>query len=191
MQIEDVSLRSFESDDAAAVHRWFNDPRAIRSLMEQRDSFSVLEAERWTANAMDESGEDRKFAVLARGNDGPVGFTALYGLFRQTAPELGILIGDRSAVAGVGRLAEALTIAKAFAEFGAHRVYGRIPSRNRAAKWVVESLGWQREVVMRGHLLGEGARPDDCEIWGVLPADFHAATIDLFGPQTTTPAKAP
>ena len=67
---------------------------------------------------MDQSGEDRKFAVLVTGHQEPVGFTALYGLFRQTAPEFGILIGDR--VAGTGRPAEALTISKAFKDFGAH-----------------------------------------------------------------------
>jgi RimJ/RimL family protein N-acetyltransferase len=161
------------------VHRWFNDPRVTRTLMEQRDSFSIADAERWALRAADESGEDRKFAVLVPGNDNPVGFTALYGLFRQTAPELGILIGDRGAGAGVGRLAEALTIAMAFERFGAHRVYGRIPARNRAAKWVVESLGWRREVIMRRHLVRDGLPADDCEIWGVLPGDFRRATVDL------------
>lgn len=175
----EVSLRPFEAGDASAVHRWFNNPRATRTLMEERDSFSLDGAKAWTRRAMDRSGEDRKFAVLVTGHQEPVGFTALYGLFRQTAPELGILIGDR--VAGIGRPAEALTISKAFEDFGAHRVYGRIPARNRAAKWVVEGLGWQREAIMRGHLLRDGLPPDDCEIWGVLPEDFRAATADLFG----------
>ena len=86
---------------------------------------------------MDDSGEDRKYAIVVEGYDEPVGFTALYGLFRQTAPELGALIGDDVRGKGVGRRAEALTIAKAFDEFGAHRVYGRIPARNEVAKKTV------------------------------------------------------
>ena len=86
---------------------------------------------------MDGSGEDRKYAIVVEGYDEPVGFTALYGLFRQTAPELGALIGDDVRGKGVGRRAEALTIAKAFDEFGAHRVYGRIPARNEIAKKTV------------------------------------------------------
>jgi ribosomal-protein-alanine N-acetyltransferase len=176
----EVSLRPFEARDVAALHRWFNNPRATETLMERRDSFSLAEARAWTSRAMDRSGEDRKFAILVQERDEPVGFTALYGLFRQTAPELGVLVGDRSAVRGVGRLAEALTISKAFDEFGAHRVYGRIPARNRAAKWAVESLGWQREAIMRGHLLRDGLPADDCEIWGVLPDDFRAAIADEF-----------
>lgn len=167
-----VRLRSFQAGDSSAVHRWFNDSRATQTLMERRDSFSPLAAREWVGRAMDQSGEDRKFAVCVHDREQPVGFTALYGLFRETPPELGILIGDRSAVAGVGRAAEGLTIAKAFEEFGAHKVYGRIPARNRAAKWIVESLGWEREAIMRRHLLRDGEEPDDCEIWGVLPEAF-------------------
>jgi RimJ/RimL family protein N-acetyltransferase len=173
-----VWLRDFEAADAAAVHRWFNNPIATATLMEQRASFSEEDARGWVERAIDGSGEDRKFAIMVEGHDEPVGFTALYGLFRQTAPELGALIGDDVRGRGVGRRAEALTIAKAFDEFGAHRVYGRIPADNEAAKRVVTSLGWRHEGTMRSHLRGEaGAR--DCEIWGVLPDEFRAAAADL------------
>lgn len=175
----EVSLRPFEPGDAAAVHRWFNNPEATASLMEQRDGFSPEEAEAWVARAMDDSGEDRKYAIAVEGFAEPVGFTALYGLFRQTAPELGALIGDDVRGMGVGRRAEALTLAKAFDELGAHRVYGRIPARNEVAKKTVAGLGWKHEGTMRGHLRREGLPADDCEVWGVLPDEFRAAAADL------------
>ena len=173
-----VTLRRFEPGDAGAVRRWFNSPEATKTLMEQREGFSLEEAEAWVGRAMDDSGEDRKYAIAVEGYTEPVGFTALYGLFRQTAPELGALIGDDVRGKGVGRRAEALTIAKAFDEFGAHRVYGRIPARNEVAKKTVAGLGWKHEGTMRGHL----KRPDgtdDCEVWGVLPEEFRAAAADL------------
>lgn len=176
----EVSLRPFEAGDVAAVHRWFNNPEATRTLMEQRDGFSEEDARGWVERAMDDSGEDRKYAIVVEGHDEPVGFTALYGLFRQTAPELGALIGDDVRGKGVGRRAEALTIARAFDEHGAHRVYGRIPAHNEAAKRVVASLGWRHEGTMRSHLRG----PDglaDCEVWGVLPDEFRTAAADLLG----------
>jgi RimJ/RimL family protein N-acetyltransferase len=146
--------------------------------MEQRDSFSEPRPRpgwggRWTTP------EDRKYAIVVEGYDEPVGFTALYGLFRQTAPELGALIGDDVRGKGVGRRAEALTIAKAFDEFGAHRVYGRIPARNEIAKKTVAGLGWKHEGTMRAHLRRRGAPADDCEVWGVLPDEFRAAAADL------------
>ncbi len=174
-----VSLRPFRPDDALAVHRWFNNPAATASLMEQRASFSLEEAQAWVERAMDDSGEDRKYAIEVEGREEPVGFTALYGLFRQTAPELGALIGDEVRGAGVGRRAEALTLAKAFDEFGAHRVYGRIPARNEIAKKTVAGLGWKHEGTMRAHLHREGAPAEDCEVWGVLPDEFRAAAADL------------
>lgn len=167
----DVTLRRFELADADAVHRWFNNPEATKSLMEQRESFSREDAEAWVARAIDGPDEDRKYAIVVEGHDEPVGFTALYGLFRQTAPELGALIGDEVRGRGVGRRAEALTIAKAFDEFGAHRVYGRIPARNEVAKRTVAGLGWKHEGTMRAHL----RRPDgvdDCEVWGLLREEF-------------------
>ena len=173
-----VSLRGFQPTDAAAVHRWFNNREATSTLMEQRSEFSEQDARRWVERAMDTSGEDRKYAIVVEGHEEPVGFTALYGLFRQTAPELGALIGDDVRGKGVGRRAEALTIRKAFEEFGAHRVYGRIPAYNEAAKRVVTSLGWRHEGTMRSHLSRDGELAD-CEIWGVLPDEFRAAAADL------------
>ena len=175
----EVSLRRFQPGDAPAVHRWFNNPAATASLMEQRDSFSLEQAEAWTERASDDSGEDRKFAIVVEGYEEPVGFTALYGLFRQTAPELGALIGDDVRGKGVGRRAEALTISKAFDEYDAHRVYGRIPARNEGAKRAVASLGWVHEGTMRAHLARRDGEPDDCEVWGVLPNEFRAAAADL------------
>jgi [ribosomal protein S5]-alanine N-acetyltransferase len=173
-----VSLREFEPGDAAAVHRWFNNREATSTLMEQRESFSEEQARAWVARTITSDGEDRKYAIVVEGQPEPVGFTALYGLGRQTAPELGALIGDDVRGKGVGRRAEALTIARAFDEFGAHRVYGRIPAHNEAAKRVVSSLGWRHEGTMRSHLRRDGQLAD-CEIWGVLPDEFRAAAADL------------
>lgn len=169
-----VSLRDFRPEDAAAVHRWFNNPRAVASLMEIRESFSEEDARAWVERAMDTSGEDRKYAICVEGRDEPVGFTALYGLHRQTAPELGAMIGDEVRGIGLGRWAERLTVTKAFEELGAHRVYGRIPAVNEAAKRVVTAQGWKHEGTMRDHIKRDGELID-CEIWGVLPDEFFAA----------------
>ncbi len=173
-QTPSCSIRDFRIDDAAAVHRWFNNREATKTLMEQRVSFSLESAEGWTANAAEQSGEDRKYAIEVPGIEQPIGFTALYGLFRQTAPELGALIGDEARGRGIGRWAERLTVTRAFEEFGAHRVYGRIPAFNAAAKKVVAAQGWQYEGNMPGHIQRDG-KLLDCEIWGVSPDQFFEA----------------
>ncbi len=168
----EVSLREFRSADAVAVHRWFNNAEATATLMETRDSFTVEVAQAWVERAMRSSGEDRKWAIEIAGHAEPIGFTALYGLGRQTAPELGAMIGDQVRGKGIGREAERLTLEKAFSELGAHRVYGRIPAFNEPAKRVVAWLGWKKEGVMRGHIRRDGGLID-CEIWGVTAEEWR------------------
>ena len=169
-----VSLREFEPGDAAAVHRWFNSPAATANLLEHREDFSREDAKAWVERAMRTDGEDRKWAVIVEGIDEPVGYTALYGLGRQTAPELGAIMGDeRIRGMGVGREAERLTNKKAYEEFGAHKVYGRIPATNEAAKKAVIYNGWKREGVLRRHVR-HGDELIDVELWGGFPEDQPA-----------------
>lgn len=173
-----ISLREFEPGDAAAVHRWFNSPAATANLLEHRDSFSEEDAEAWVERAMRSEGEDRKWAVVVEGIDEPVGYTALYGLGRQTAPELGAIVGDeRVRGMGVGREAERLTNKKAYEEFGAHKVYGRIPATNAAAKKAVIYNGWEQEGVLRNHVR-HGDELIDVELWGGFPENQPPAPED-------------
>lgn len=167
-----MNLREFRPEDAAAVERWFNNERATASLMERRERFTDADAQTWVERAMRDEGEDRKYAIEVDGHAEPVGFTALYGLFRQTAPELGAMIGDEVRGRGVGREAERQTVAKAFDELGAHRVYGRIPAFNEAAKRAVIWLGWRHEGTMRGHIARDGELID-CEIWGITAEEWR------------------
>jgi ribosomal-protein-alanine N-acetyltransferase len=169
-----VSLRDFRPEDAEAVEGWFNDRRVTENMMEQRERMTREQAQGWVERAMRHQGADRKWAVLLDGREPPVGFTALYGLGGQLAPELGCVIADPAGWGkGVGREAERLTLEQAFGELGAHRVYGRIPAPNEAAKRVVTWLGWTKEGVMREHI----RRPDgslvDCEIWGITAAEWE------------------
>ena len=82
--------------------------------------------------------------------------------------------GDRRRRAGrregVGREAERLTNQKAYEEFGAHKVYGRIPATNEAAKKAVIYNGWKQEGVLRRHVR-HGDELIDVELWGGFPED--------------------
>jgi ribosomal-protein-alanine N-acetyltransferase len=167
-----VGLRDFRPADAHAVHRWFNTPQVIEGLVEQRESFGPEEARRWVERAAHEEGADRKWAVTVDERPEPAGFTALYGLGRQAAPELGILIGDPDLWGrGVGTEAQRLTIARAFDEHGAHRVVELILADNGAARRVVERLGFELEGTMRGHV-SRGGRLLDVAVYGLSPEAF-------------------
>jgi RimJ/RimL family protein N-acetyltransferase len=175
-----VSLRCFQPDDVEHVHRWFNNREATKTLVEQRKSFSKEEAREWIRRAIDDPEDDRKYAILVEGHEDPVGFTALYGLFsREQGPELGAMVGDNEfRHRGIGSRAEALTIFKAFEEFGVNRVYGEIPAFNVAAKKAVTKLGWRHEETLPEQRERDG-ESFDCEVWAVAPGDFYAAMGDL------------
>ncbi len=166
-----VELRDFRPEDAPAVHRWFNDPRVTADLVASRESFSEDEARGWVERAM-ETGSDRKWAILLNGGSDPVGFVALFGLERETGPELAVLIGDPAAWGkGVAREAERLACLHAFDEHRVHRIHAEIPATNSAAQKVVTHLGFQREGVMRKAILRGGEAVDN-EVWGLLPEEF-------------------
>jgi ribosomal-protein-alanine N-acetyltransferase len=166
-----IELRDFQADDAQAVHRWFNDPQVTADLVGSRDGFSEDDARGWVERATDTS-RDRKWAILLDGGAEPVGFVALFGLERETGPELAVLVGDPAAWGrGVAREAERQACVHAFNDHGAHRIHAEIPATNRAAQKVVTFLGFQREGVMR-KAIKRGDEIIDNEVWGLLPEEF-------------------
>jgi RimJ/RimL family protein N-acetyltransferase len=166
-----IELRDFRPQDAPAVHRWFNDSRVTADLVGSRDAFTLDDARGWVERAMDAS-RDRKWAIVLEGAAEPVGFVALFGLERDTGPELAVLVGDPQAWGrGVAREAERQACIEAFASHGAHRIHAEIPATNRAAQKVVTHLGFRREGVMRAAIRRDGETVDN-EIWGLLPEDF-------------------
>jgi RimJ/RimL family protein N-acetyltransferase len=166
-----IELREFRPEDAPAVHRWFNDPHVTADLVGRRESFTEEDARGWVERAMDQR-RDRKWAILLDGGTEPVGFVALFGLERETGPELAVLVGDPAAWGkGVAREAERQACLHAFRTHGAHRIHAEIPATNRAAQRVVTHLGFKREGVMR-RAIRRGDEAIDNEIWGLLPDEF-------------------
>jgi RimJ/RimL family protein N-acetyltransferase len=166
-----IELRDFRQEDHGAVHRWFNDARVTADLVGNRESFSEGDAQGWVERAMDTS-RDRKWAILMDGRDEPVGFVALFGLERETGPELAVLVGDPDAWGkGVAREAERQACVHAFEDHGAHRIHAEIPATNQAAQKVVTFLGFRREGVMR-KAIRRGDEIVDNEVWGLLPEEF-------------------
>jgi RimJ/RimL family protein N-acetyltransferase len=167
----EVKLRDFRPEDAEAAHRWFNDDRVTADLVGSREEFSLDDARGWVERAMD-TRRDRKWAITIDGSDEAVGFVALFGLERETGPELAVLVGDPGAWGkGVAREAERQACIQAFEAHDAHRIHAEIPATNVAAQKVVTFLGFRREGVMRG-AIKRGNEAIDNEIWGLLPEDF-------------------
>lgn len=171
----EITLRTFEPGDAFAVRAWFEDTQTTAMLLEQRDGLSDSAARDWVQRAALEEGEDRKWAIALDGLDRAAGFTALYGLGRQLAPEIGILIAPEARGEGVGRRALELTTDRAFGEFAAHRLYARILATNEASQALFSSLGFRCEGTMRGHVQRD-RELIDVELWGLLRSDWRGVT---------------
>jgi len=166
-----VELRDFRPEDAAAVRRWFNDERVTADLVARRESFTEEDARAWIERAMEKS-RDRKWAIVLDGGAEPVGFVALFGLARETGPELAVLVGDPAAWGqGVAGEAERQACVAAFRDYGAHRIHAEIPTTNVPAQHVVTRLGFKREGVMRRAIV-RGLERVDNEVWGLLPDEF-------------------
>ena len=166
-----IELRDFREEDADAVHRWFNDARVTADLVGRRESFTQEDAGGWVERAVDTS-RDRKWAIVLDGGAEPVGFVALFGLERDTGPELAVLVGDPEAWGrGVAREAERQACIHAFSDYGAHRIHAEIPATNQAAQKVVTHLGFKREGVMRRAIRRDDEAIDN-EVWGLLPDEF-------------------
>jgi RimJ/RimL family protein N-acetyltransferase len=166
-----IELRDFSPDDAAAVHRWFNDERVTADLVGRRSGFSPDDASGWVERAMD-TGRDRKWAIVLDGGTEPVGFVALFGLERDTGPELAVLVGEPAAWGrGVAGEAERQACIAAFRTYDAHRIHAEIPATNVAAQHVVTRLGFQLEGVMRAAIKRGDERIDN-QVWGLLPEEF-------------------
>jgi len=167
----EVTLRDFRAQDAVAVHRWFNEPRVTADLVGSRAEFTEDDARGWVERAMDVE-RDRKWAITIDGSDEAVGFVALFGLGRDTGPELAVLIGEPQAWGkGVAREAERQACVHAFDDYGVHRIHAEIPATNAAAQKVVTFLGFRREGVMR-QAIPRDEGPVDNEVWGLLPEEF-------------------
>jgi RimJ/RimL family protein N-acetyltransferase len=166
-----IELRDFGPTDSHAVHVWFNDPRVTADLVGRRESFTEDDARGWVERAI-ETSRDRKWAIVLDGGAEPVGFVALFGLGRETGPELAVMVGDPAAWGkGVAREAERQACLHAFEDYGVHRIHAEIPATNRAAQKVVTHLGFKREGVMR-RAIRRGPETIDNEVWGLLPDEF-------------------
>lgn len=168
-----MTLRDFAPDDAPAVHSWFNDPETTATLLEQRPAFTEEEARAWVDRAIEERGDDRKWAMDVPGMDVAAGFTALYGLGGQLAPEVGILVSPLVRGRGVAREALRLTLEQAFHTHGAPRVYARILATNQASQRLFASLGFRQEGTMRAHVTRD-LEVIDVELWGLLRDELDA-----------------
>lgn len=132
-----IALRPITKEDTENVVRWRNSEHVLNNFLDK----SLITPEShtyWLENFVD-ANKAIQFIILA--NDIPIGTTFIKNI--QTAPELGIFIGEKEYLGkGIGTRAEKLTIKEYFKNHDKY-IIGRILSDNIAANKAVQRLGFE------------------------------------------------
>ncbi|CAA9563405.1 MAG: hypothetical protein AVDCRST_MAG73-3929 [uncultured Thermomicrobiales bacterium] len=171
-----VNLCAVDRPDAAVLHRWLNDPVAMRGWGVPDQTRSLSEVGRRIEGWLAEEGErGRPAALLAEDLDGePVGLVVLAeedAAARSVA--LSLLVGD-PARWGQGYGADLLRTAlgACFDAWGFHRVWLRAEAGNERAHRLYRSAGFVHEGTLRAASFFDG-RFGDVLVFGLLEEEWR------------------
>ncbi len=167
-----VTLRPMRADDAAAQHRWFQDPEVTR-YTGLRYPMSLAAIEARLTGAEEPGFANPRFAVDRNDTGETVGYVALRGITPESrAGELDMVIGERSAWGrGIGTDTTRTMCRYGFDRLGLHRVYLWVFAENAAGIRAYEKAGFTREGVARDRWFKHG-RWHDCVLMGLLAEEF-------------------
>jgi RimJ/RimL family protein N-acetyltransferase len=163
-----VRLRAMSPDDAAAQHRWLNDPEVTRYLGLR---YPVSEAA--IAGRLEGAGTmtfaNPRFSVERRDTGELIGYTALRDVTPESRNgELDLVIGERSAWGqGFGTDTTRTVCRFAFQRLGLHRVHLWVFAEHVAAIRAYEAAGFIHEGRARDRFF-KGGRWHDCLLMGML-----------------------
>jgi len=175
---ERVTLRRLRDDDWPRLEAWAEDPEALWGPFQRFQ----LETARALKDAYDKTGlftrESGLLMVEPAGGGEPVGVVryTLHPLIDpdMPTPEIGFVIADRSARGkGYAKEAASLLVGYVFSRFPTHRVSAFTDIENTPAQHLLESLGFQREGVLRRSMF-RGGTWSDAVIYGILRSERGA-----------------
>ena len=172
---EHVYLRPLEAGDVAGAYAaWLNDYEVTRFL--ETGSYPSTPGTVATYVEQLTSTPDNVFlAIVEKGTDLHVGNVKLGPIHRvHRRADMGIMIGDRTRWGrGYGREAVALIVAYGFDRLNLHKIGLGVHADHEEAVRLYESLGFQVEGRLRGHLFRDGGYHDKL-VMGVLREEFKA-----------------
>jgi len=166
-----VVLRPVELGDQARLRGWRNQPD-VRRWMYNDHEIGVEEHARWFAAVLAQS-RPRHWIITV--DEKPVGLVNLYGLdeARRSGAWAYYIAEEGVRGQGVGAVVEYLTLETAFGRFGLEKLSCEVLADNEAVVRLHESFGFQREALLRQHVIKNGA-PADVIGLGLLAQDWAA-----------------
>lgn len=156
-----LQYRPLDESDLVLREQWLNDPETNRYLGTRvRQGTDRAFHERWFA-AYTKDDSRQIFTVLCGGI--PIGQVGLLSInFDDQNAELYVLIGDPAYRGkGLGSKMVRHIIDYGFIQLQLHRIYLTVHAANTAAIHVYEVCGFQKEGVLRDHVLRDGTFEDE------------------------------
>lgn len=165
----DCDVRPMREDDLEAVLAWRNHPEVRRHML-TRHEIGLAEHRGWFTKASQDA--SRRLLIVEQGGS-PLGFVHFSGVAPGAAAEWGFYAVP-GAPRGSGRKLGLAALAHAFGELQVHKVCGQALGSNAGSIRFHESLGFQREGVLREQVLVDGGY-QDMVCFGLLRAEWHAS----------------
>jgi UDP-4-amino-4,6-dideoxy-N-acetyl-beta-L-altrosamine N-acetyltransferase len=158
--------------DSAQVLAWRNAPH-VAAYMYASHAIGQDEHDRWFAAVLDAS--DRRYWIIERNGEG-VGVANLARIdLANRKCDWAYYLGETSTRAqGVGACVEYIVLQHVFGPLGLNKLNCEVLLDNEAVWRLHESFGFEREGLLRDHVLKDGAFRDVVAL-GILARDWAAA----------------
>lgn len=173
---EHVYLRPLESEDAAAIHRWYEDAR-VQATMGEAPMSLAARREQSAQRASSDGRDAVHFVICLLADDRPIGRTDLFHIdWRHGSCAFGITIGEPELWGrGLGTDAVDALVDYAFGQLRMERVWLDTDIDNTRAQAAYAKAGFVREGIFRHAFHQDGRWSDDVrmallrEDWAALP----------------------
>ena len=169
-----LRLRPYKPCDASAIVSWIGDEIAFRKWCADRFAAYPITAEDLNRHYDAMADSDSFFEMTAFDESGPVGHLILrFTDEKKTVVRFGFVIVDaKKRGKGYGKEAMNLLMAWAFEDAGAHRGFLDCKEYNDRALHVYESVGLQREGVLRDTIFVDG-KYENLVVLGILEHEWR------------------
>lgn len=166
-----VTLRAIAEGDRARLLAWRNSPQ-VATYMYSDHEIGQVEHDRWFDGIGGRT--DRLYWVIEL-DGAPVGLTSLTDIDAvQGRATIARYLGEPAARGlGVGAAAEFKLLDHAFSRLGLRKVWSEVLATNEVAWGLHMANGFQREALLRAHVVKGGA-PQDVIGLGLLARDWAA-----------------
>lgn len=152
-----VFLRKFDEEDVPALHAFRNDPEVTNGLVGTSHGYSMKDLASWIEAHRNRS-DEILWAIANEVDNACIGHVGLYRIdYRIRKAEFAILIGSSSFQGrGLGRKISTWAVDYGFRELNLYKVSLTALPTNLRALSLYESLGFQRDGVLRSEQYRNG-----------------------------------